>query len=225
MNMKVIQSSSVVPLLAVLGLVVSVVTGQTRLEPPTADDLKELEGWKGAVLPGHSIDEEFFLYLIQSYRKLRERRGISAPATPATPAPPATTRPAAPAVPVPASGVHESKPTYFFRDGPLPDSKCVPVQHRVADFGNTHSACGKAYKDLDIYSVAIADGDKYCGREIIVDYNGKQVTLKVEDKCPGCPADQHIDASIEALHELFSRDAKKTCAIDSVTPPVKWWFK
>ena len=212
---------------SIFALLAQIALAQKRLEDPTPEDLQELEGWKKAVLPGHSIDEEFFLYLIQSYRQLRAKR--QAPQQPPAVAP--VSRNNSPSPPSnnnnvsPSGTVFEAKPTYFFRDGPLPDPRCAPVQQRMVEFRDTASACGKQYKDLNTNSVAIANGHLHCGKQIVVDYNGKQITLTVEDRCPGCVEDNHIDASIEAMHELFSGDAKMTCAIDSVTPPVKWWFK
>lgn len=141
--------------------------------------------------------------------------------------PPLGSPAAAPVSPpsTPKGEVHLIKPTYFFRESPLPDSRCAPVQSRFEEFADTAAACGQTYRNINKYGVAIANGKQFCGREIIVAFGGKQLTLTVVDQCPGCEVDNHLDMSLEAMHELFDGDAKKTCALDSITPNIEWWFK
>lgn len=130
------------------------------------------------------------------------------PPAPVTPPPP---------VPPPSGGVSTTA-TYYFRIGSdVPG--CLPVQ----DFTGAFGSCGNQYNSGSKYWAAIANGRAFCGRRINVFYGSRRVQLTVQDSCPGCAGDNHVDMGLEALIELTgSKEA--ACAINTGLPRVTWSF-
>jgi hypothetical protein len=98
---------------------------------------------------------------------------------------------------------------------------CVPVQN--FNTGNIYGSCGQPYGAQSKYWVAIANGGKYCGRQILATYNGNSITLTVMDTCPACQSDNHLDMGLEALIELTG-SATAACAINQPLPQISWRF-
>ena len=122
----------------------------------------------------------------------------------------------------PGSGI-SARPTFYYRVGDLP-SGCVPVQSVFNEFRGAHAACGQTMETVGRYGVAIANGGAHCGKQILASHGGRSVTLTVVDSCPACESDNHLDMSVDALHELFGGDNTLTCAINTVTPNIDWRF-
>ncbi|KIJ55840.1 hypothetical protein M422DRAFT_109174, partial [Sphaerobolus stellatus SS14] len=51
------------------------------------------------------------------------------------------------------------------------------------------------------YGSQLSNGNPVCGKKIILEANGKTVTATVEDKCPGCSAND-IDLSPAAFKKF-----------------------
>ncbi|KIJ55843.1 hypothetical protein M422DRAFT_24350 [Sphaerobolus stellatus SS14] len=75
-------------------------------------------------------------------------------------------------------------------------------------------ACGKTNKSSDLivavssqvfasFGKQISNGNPVCGKKITLKANGKTVTATVEDKCPGCGAND-VDLSPAAFKKLAS---------------------
>ena len=111
--------------------------------------------------------------------------------------------------------------TFYFRTGPNLNG-CPSVQ--TFNDNKTYGPCGVKYTSESKYWVAIKNAKNYCGKSILVSYNGKNTTkLKIMDECPGCYKDNHIDMSLDALVELTG-SKEKACAINTGLPQISWTF-
>jgi len=117
--------------------------------------------------------------------------------------------------------VTNSIATYYFRVGDNVDG-CLPVQN----FGESlsYGSCGLVYSSVSKYWAAIANGANHCGETIIVSYKGRTIKLTVQDSCPGCEGDNHVDMGLEALIELTG-SKEEACAINTVLPQITWEFE
>ena len=113
-------------------------------------------------------------------------------------------------------------PTFYFSaTGQNPHSRCPTVQ--TFQDGNVYGPCGNRYGPQSKYWAAIRDGGAHCGESIVMTYGTNSITLTVQDSCPGCSGDNHVDMGIEALVELTG-SPEAACAIDRAPVQVQWRF-
>ncbi|KAF7326989.1 hypothetical protein MSAN_02492700 [Mycena sanguinolenta] len=66
-------------------------------------------------------------------------------------------------------------------------------------------ACGSILQNTD-YIVALGPNDwnagAHCGQTVTVQYNGKSVSVVVQDLCPGCQGDHGIDLTEPAMNTI-----------------------
>ncbi|KAJ7128324.1 RlpA-like double-psi beta-barrel-protein domain-containing protein-containing protein [Mycena epipterygia] len=93
----------------------------------------------------------------------------------------------------------------------LPLAATVSATSGPATFylpGGGTGACGNSIQNSD-FSVALSsvnyDNGAHCGQDITVTFQGKSITVKVEDLCPGC-ASNGIDLTEGAFESLANKD-------------------
>lgn len=116
--------------------------------------------------------------------------------------------------------------TFYFRVGP--DIIGCPQVQTFND-NNRYGPCnfngryGVKYTKKSKYWAAIKNGNKFCGKNIIVYYNNNKIKLKIMDECPGCYKDNHVDMSLDALIKLTG-SKENACAINRPPPRISWKF-
>jgi len=95
-----------------------------------------------------------------------------------------------------------AKATYFYQEGGI-------------------GACGTANSDstpLVALPPGLYAGGAHCGKNVMImnTANGKSVTAKVQDMCPGCPSDTSLDMSTGAYDAI---GAQATGVL-----PIQWGF-
>jgi hypothetical protein len=116
--------------------------------------------------------------------------------------------------------------TFYFRVG-QDITGCPQVQtfNDNKSYGpcNFNGSFGVKYTKKSKYWAAIKNAKSYCGKNIIVYYNNRNIILKIMDECPGCYKDNHVDMGLDALVELTG-SKENACAIHKPLPRISWKF-